>query len=213
MGVEETLKTIRENINSFEYRNFTTYDKNICQYHERREDICGRCEEVCPTVAITKDETNRHLVFSQVDCHGCGGCISICPSGALDYSPTNKDSLYEMSLNFKNTHPLIIPQKMSLDNLNVELKENILPFKIEGEKFFHEATFLTLAQISSSQLIFYSDFLSKGTSDSINILNEIYQKKYGKDAILVAKDEKQLSAAISKVDFIAESYFNFNQEG
>jgi len=212
LGVQTVLDTVRKNIESFEYRSFTTYDKNICQYHERREDICGRCEEVCPSVAITKDEEKRHLVFSQVDCHGCGGCISICPSGALDYSPIDKDSIYEMSLNFKQTHPLIIPQKMALEDLEIELKENVLPFKIEGEKFLHEATLLTLAQISSSQLIFYSDFLSKGTTDAINILNQIYQKKYNKDAILVAKDEKELEEAIEMVSFVEDSYFNFNQE-
>ena len=43
---------------------------------------------------------------------------------------------------------------MSLDNLNIELKENVLPFAIDGEKFLHEGTLLTLLQISSSQLIF-----------------------------------------------------------
>ena len=33
-------------------------------------------------------------------------------------------------------------------NLNINLKENILPFAIEGEKFLHEGTLLTYDQIS-----------------------------------------------------------------
>ena len=37
-----------------------------------------------------------------------------------------------------------------------------MPFAIEGEKFLHEASLLTLLQLSSSQVIFYSDFISKG---------------------------------------------------
>ena len=212
-SINEVVKILKDNINSFSYRKFTTYDKTICQYDGRREVICSKCEEVCPTVAITKDDTTKTLTFSQVDCHGCGGCISVCPSGALDYTPTNKDSLYEISKFYKETHPLIIPSKMSLNNLNIELKENILPFAIDGEKFLHEGTLLTLLQISGSQLIFYSDFLSKGTKDAIRILNDIYQKKYQKDAVLIAMNEDELALALKEVSFVENSYFNFNQDG
>ena len=212
-SINEVVKILKDNINSFSYRKFTTYDKTICQYDGRREVICSKCEEVCPTVAITKNDTTKTLTFSQVDCHGCGGCISVCPSGALDYTPTNKESLYEISKFYKETHPLIIPSKMSLDNLNIELKENILPFSIDGEKFLHEGTLLTLLQISGSQLIFYSDFLSKGTKDAIRILNDIYQKKYQKDAVLIAMNEDELALALKEVSFVENSYFNFNQDG
>ena len=212
-SINEVVKILKDNINSFSYRKFTTYDKTICQYDGRREVICSKCEEVCPTVAITKDDTTKTLTFSQVDCHGCGGCISVCPSGALDYTPTNKESLYEISKFYKETHPLIIPSKMSLDNLNIELKENILPFAIDGEKFLHEGTLLTLLQISGSQIIFYSDFLSKGTKDAIRILNDIYQKRYQKDAVLIAMNEDELTLALKEVSFVENSYFNFNQDG
>ena len=212
-SIDEVVKILKDNINSFSYRKFTTYDKTICQYDGRREVICSKCEEVCPTVAITKDDTTKTLTFSQVDCHGCGGCISVCPSGALDYTPTNKESLYEISKFYKETHPLIIPSKMSLNNLNIELKENVLPFAIDGEKFLHEGTLLTLLQISGSQLIFYSDFLSKGTKDAIRILNDIYQKKYQKDAVLIAMNEDELALALKEVSFVENSYFNFNQDG
>ncbi|MGH2277888.1 4Fe-4S dicluster domain-containing protein [Aliarcobacter sp. ERUVET-7] len=212
-SINEVVKILKDNIDSFSYRKFTTYDKTICQYDGRREVICSKCEEVCPTAAITKDDTTKTLTFSQVDCHGCGGCISVCPSGALDYTPTNKESLYEISKFYKETHPLIIPSKMSLDNLNIDLKENILPFAIDGEKFLHEGTLLTLLQISGSQLIFYSDFLSKGTKDAIRILNDIYQKRYQKDAVLIAMNEDELILALKEVSFVENSYFNFNQDG
>lgn len=210
---DEVINTLKQNINSYSYKKFTTYDQNICQYHGRREEICSKCEEVCPTVAITKDDKTKTLAFSQIDCHGCGGCISVCPSGAIDYAPSNKDSLFEMSKFYKDTHPLVIPQKMSMQTLEISLKEDILPFAIEGEKFLHESTLLTLAQMSGSQVIFYSDFLSKGTKDTIRILNDIYQKRYSKDAIIVAMNKEELEEAIKEVSFIENSYFNFNQEG
>ena len=212
-SIEEIIKTLKQNINSYSYKKFTTYNQNICQYHGRREEICSKCEEVCPTVAITKDDKTKTLAFSQIDCHGCGGCVSVCPSGAIDYAPSNKEALFEMSKFYKDTHPLVIPQKMSIQTLEVSLKEDILPFAIEGEKFLHESTFLTLLQMSGSQVVFYSDFLSKGTKDSIRILNDIYQKRYSKDAIIVAMNKEELEEAIKEVSFIENSYFNFNQEG
>ena len=211
-SIDETIQTLKENINSYSYKKFTTYDQNICQYHGRREEICSKCEEVCPTVAITKDDKTKTLGFSQIDCHGCGGCVSVCPSGAMDYAPSNKEALYEMSKFYKETHPLIIPEKMKMENLEISLKENVLPFAVEGEKFLHESSLLTLLQLSGSQAIFYSDFISKGTGDVIRILNDIYQKKYSMDAVLVAMNQEELEIALNKVSFVENSYFNFNQD-
>lgn len=211
--IKEVVDTLKDNITEFSYKKFTTYDKTICQYDSRREVICSKCEEVCPSVAIVKDDNVKTLTFSQIDCHGCGGCVSVCPSGAIDYAPTSRASIFEMANYYEQTHPLIIPQKMSLENLSVQLKENVLPFAIEGEKFLDESTLLTIAQISGSQLIFYTDFISKGSGDAIRILNDIYQKRYGKDAIIVAMNEEELENALKEVSFVENSSFNFNQDG
>ena len=210
-SAKDVLKTIRANTKKYEYKKFTTYDSSICQYHERREEICGKCVEVCPTVAIIKVDEEKHLEFSQIDCHGCGGCVSVCPSGAIDYTPTNRDSLFEISKLYRDTIPLIIPQKMELKDLEIDLKENILPFVIDGEKFLHESSFLTLLQESGSSVIFYSDFLSKGTRDSISIINDIYEKCYNKKAIYIAMDKEELKVALEEVNFIEGSRFTINQ--
>ncbi|WP_368031212.1 4Fe-4S binding protein [Arcobacter sp. s6] len=211
-SIDDVIETLKQNINAYSYKKFTTYDKEICQYDGRREVICSKCEEVCPTVAITKDDKTKTLTFSQIDCHGCGGCISVCPSGALEYAPINRESIFEMSKFYKETHPLIIPEKMKISEIEVSIKENVLPFAIEGEKFLDESSFLTILQMSGSQVIFYSDFLSKGSKDAIRIVNDIYQKKYAKDAILVAMNEDELKNALEEVSFIENSYFNFNQD-
>ena len=210
-SIKEVLETVRANINDFTYRKFTTYDKTICQYDSRREVICSKCEEVCPSVAIVKDDATKTLSFSQIDCHGCGGCISICPSGALDYAPSNKEAIFEMAKFTRNHIPLVIPQKMDISNLNIELKQGVLPFAIEGEKFLHEGTLLTLLQESGSQVIFYSDFLSKGTKDAIFMLNQIYQAKYNKDAILLAMNEEELKQKLEEASVIDNSHYTFNE--
>lgn len=126
--VEEIIKTLKQNINSYSYKKFTTYNQNICQYHGRREEICSKCEEVCPTVAITKDDKTKTLAFSQIDCHGCGGCVSVCPSGAIDYAPSNKEALFEMSKFYKDTHPLVIPQKNEYANFRSFFKREYFTF-------------------------------------------------------------------------------------
>jgi ferredoxin len=209
-SIQDVLETLRKNINHYSYKKFTTYDSTICQYHERREEICGKCEEVCPTVAIVKDDATKHLTFSQIDCHGCGGCVSVCPSGAIDYTPTNRESLYEISKFYEGHIALVIPEKMDMEHLNVSLKPNVLPFSIEGEKFLHEQSLLTLLQESGSQVVFYTDFLSKGTKDSILILNQIYQNKYGMDAVLLAMNEEELKEALINAQRVENSRFTFN---
>jgi ferredoxin len=81
---------------------------------------------------------------------------------------------------------------------------------IEGEKFLHEQRLLTLLQESGSQVIFYTDFLSKGTKDSIHILNQIYQNKYGVDAILLAMNQDELRSVLEQAKSIENSHFTFN---
>lgn len=210
-SLDNVLATLRTNIANYEYKKFTVYDQSICQYHERHEETCGKCEEVCPTVAIIKVDDVKHLEFSQIDCHGCGGCISVCPSGALDYAPLNREAIYDISRLYSGHIPLILPQKMNIKELNVALKEDVLPLAIEGEKFLHEGSFLTIAQESGSQVVFYSDFLSKGTKDAIKILNDIYQKKHGLDAVIIAMNEAELVDALEKVSFIEGSRHTINE--
>ena len=212
ISIQEVVSILRTNIKNYNYKKYITYNASYCQYHERREETCAKCVEVCPTTAITKIDQLKHLEFSNIDCVGCGGCVSVCPTAAIDYAMFNKDSIYDVSYFYTDTHPLIIPSKMDIENLIVDLKEDVLPLCIEGEKFLDEASFITLTQMSGSQVIFYSDFLSKGTSDSIDILNAIYQKKYGKDAVLVAQNVEQLEEVISKVSFVENSKFNTNQK-
>ncbi|OCL82110.1 4Fe-4S dicluster domain-containing protein [Arcobacter porcinus] len=211
-NIEEVLKTIRENLNGYKFRKTILYDKSICQYNERKDEICSKCAEVCPTNAITKDEENRRLVFDLVNCITCGECVSSCPSGSLNSGAFTKDSLYEISTFYKNTKPLIISSKSDIRNINVDLNEGVLPLYIIGD-IFDESVFLTYLQMSSSQIVYFSNDISKGTKDSIRIVNDIYMKKYGKLAIYLVSNEKELEDALNKQEFIENSYYNFNQNG
>jgi len=210
--IEKIIEEIESKTGLHQYKNYITYDPSICQYHERREEICGKCAEVCPTVAIVKFDDTKHLKFSHIDCVGCGGCISVCPSGAVEYAQMPRAAFYEIAKLYEDKTPLIIPRKMFKDDLHVSLPKNVLPLAIEGEKFLHEAHLLTLLQESGSTIVFYTDFISKGTGDVIKILNQAYQKVYGVDAIHVAMDLNELETAIPKAGFIEGSRHGINED-
>jgi len=213
IGLDEACKKVRENHGEFTYKNIIKYDSTICQYHERQAEICGRCADVCPSVAIVKIDESKHLGFSDIDCHGCGGCISVCPSGALDYTQMNRDSFAEIADFYADKIPLIVPQKMSLENLNLSLKENVLPFPIEGEKYLHEVHFLTLLQKSGNPIVFYTDLISKGSGDAIDLLNEIFARKYGKKAIYTCETVEELEQAFLELEKLDECKFDMVDEG
>lgn len=212
-GLEKTIKTINERKGSFKYKNYVKYDSSICQYHERNEEICGKCAEVCPTVAILKLDEKKHLEFSHIDCHSCGGCISVCPSGALDYSQMPRVAFKEVTDFYRDSIALIIPRKMELESLHVDLPKGVLPLAIEGEKYLHEAHFMSLIQTSGNPVIFYTDFISRGTGDVIRIINDIFKKKYGKEAIIVCKDENQLKDSMINITPLEECVYGINEDG
>ncbi|MDD2384276.1 MAG: 4Fe-4S binding protein [Sulfurospirillaceae bacterium] len=211
LGLEGALKRVHDNLGVYRYKNYINYDPSICQYHERREEICGKCAEVCPTVAILKEDETKHLVFSHIDCHGCGGCISVCPSGALDYTQMPRNAFAHLSGYFKDSIALIIPNKMDLGLMDIELKEGVLPLMIAGEKYLHEAHILNLLQTSGNPIIFYTDFISKGTGDVIRIINEIFQRKYHKKAIYICEDTKELQSIFDTLEPIPECKYGINE--
>jgi ferredoxin len=213
IGLEGALKKLRDNRGEYRYKNYINYDSSICQYHERREEVCGKCAEVCPTVAILKEDETKHLEFSHIDCHGCGGCISVCPSGALDYTQMPRSAFSHVSEYFKGSTALIIPHKMDLSLIDAPLRSGVLPLMIEGEKFLHEAHLLNLLQTSGNPVIFYTDFISKGTGDVIRILNEIFEKKYHKKAIYVCEDSADLARIFENLESFPECMYGINEDG
>ena len=213
LGFEGALKKVRSNEGTYHYKNFINYDPSICQYHERRFEICGKCADICPTVAILKEDETKHLVFSHIDCHGCGGCISVCPSGALDYTQMPRAAFAHLTSYVKGAITLIIPHKMDLELIDIPLPQGVLPFMIEGEKYLHEAHLMNLLQTSGNPVIFYTDFISKGTGDVIRMINEIFERKYHKKAIYVCETTQELQTIFDTLKPIPECMYGINEMG
>jgi ferredoxin len=211
IGWVEAVQKVYANSGTHHYKNFVQYDSSVCQYHERTEEICGKCEEVCPSVAIMKIDEEKHLVFSDIDCHGCGGCVSVCPSGALDFTQMPRDAFYEVADYYRGHIALLLPRQVEMPA--VSLPEKVLPLALEGRKYLHEVHLLTLLQKSGHAVIFYTDFVSKGTGDAVRIINEIFERKYNKKAIYVCQTAEALQAAMEEATSIEACLFDITEEG
>ncbi len=212
IGWETAVEKLYANSDTFHYKNYVQYDPEICQYQGRLlKETCGKCEEVCPSVAITKTDEDKQLHFSDVDCHGCGGCVSVCPSGALDFTQMPREAFYTAASFYTGHSALILPAQVALPDL--PLPEGVLPLGIEGRKYLHEAHLLTLLQKSGRSVVFYTDFVSKGTGDAIRLINEIFERKYHKRAVFVCMNAGELQEALGQIEDLEACRFDMHDEG
>lgn len=213
LGKEKTLKTLHENVGSYSYKSFFAYDSQTCQYHERREEICGLCADVCPTGAIVKIDEKKHLQFSHIDCVACGKCISVCPSGSLDLVAMPLDAFSAMMEYFTNSTILLLPKKVDLESLHVKLPKGVLPLVIESKETLSEAHFMTFLQTTGNPVYFFSKSLHGASLEVVNLINDIFQRKYNKQAIFTCKDEKELESAFNDAQTLSECKYGIHQNG
>lgn len=206
---DEILELLNASSPNYAYKSYVHYDQSICQYHERRQEICGRCADICPTVAILKEDEKKHLVFSHIDCTNCGECVAVCPSGALDYSLITRTAFAQIARMYKGKTPLILPNEM-LD-FDINLPQNVLPFGGWSDKFLSETHLLTLLQESGSSVVIYSKSRPKAMISAIEIVNQIYELKFKKQAVYLAKDKKELEIALSKAGLIENSHHQMSE--
>ena len=204
------LEFLQEKSPKYRYTNYINYDSSICQYDKRREECCGKCAELCPSVAILKDDEKRQLVFSQVDCVGCGDCVSVCPSGSLEFTPLPSASFWALLDFYKGKKILLVDEKFSLENLEISLDKNVLPLVLNSTQL-NETTLLALLQTSGANITLCATRLSKGNEDAIALLNAIFERKFNKKAILVAFDKESLEKALKECEFIDDLRFDLPQ--
>lgn len=208
-SAQEVLEVLKSRLGLYHYKTTTLYTPSLCQYHQRRPDkngegFCHKCVNVCPSFGVTKNDSLMELRFSQIDCKGCGECIATCPTGALDFAPYPLDCLIESLRFYKNTQILLIPE-IFLDLLEeVKIPSHLSPLIIPREKFPSEAHFLAITQESGSSMIFFSPIISNPSLEAIQLVNDIYQAIFQKDAIFVAQDIQTLQTLWNKPEKIIQ---------
>lgn len=214
LGLEKIIETLCSNVGEYRYKHFITYDSQTCQYHERkRADICTECVGVCPSGAIIKIDSKKHLQFSHIDCIGCGACVSVCPSSSLDLAQMPFDAFSKMSSFYKNSIVLLIPSKVDFESLDLKLPKGVLPLVIESKDALNEAHFMTLLQTSTYPVLFFTKALRGAVLEVVSLVNEIFQRKYNKQAIFTCKDENELQEACKNIQAIDACSYGINQEG
>ena len=209
----EILEILQSKSPVYRYRNSTIFDPAICQYQGRRNDLCAKCVEVCPTVAILKNDEKRELVFSHIDCIGCGECVSVCPSGALKFAPLPQSVFYEISKLYKGKIPLLIAEGEISSALKIELPCGVLPFGIFGSKQIDEVNLLSAMQESGSSVIVYGADAGEGTREAAELINGISRAIYGKDAVFLARNLAELQEALELVQSAQPWGLSINEQG
>ena len=209
----EILEILQSKSPVYRYRNSTIFDPAICQYQGRRNDLCAKCVEVCPTVAILKNDEKRELVFSHIDCIGCGECVSVCPSGALKFAPLPQSVFYEISKLYKDKIPLLIAEGEISSALKIELPCGVLPFGIFGSKQIDEVNLLSAMQESGSSVIVYGADAGEGTREAVELINGISRAIYGKDAVFLARNLAELQEALEFAQSAQPWGLSINEQG
>ena len=209
----EILEILQSKSPVYRYRNSTIFDPAICQYQGRRNDLCAKCVEVCPTVAILKNDEKRELVFSHIDCIGCGECVSVCPSGALKFAPLPQSVFYEISKLYKGKIPLLIAEGEISSALKIELPCGVLPFGIFGSKQIDEVNLLSAMQESGSSVIVYGADAGEGTREAVGLINGISRAIYGKDAVFLARNLAELQEALGFAQSAQPWGLSINEQG
>lgn len=209
----EILEILQSKSPVYRYRNSTIFDPAICQYQGRRNDLCAKCVEVCPTVAILKNDEKRELVFSHIDCIGCGECVSVCPSGALKFAPLPQSVFYEISKLYKGKIPLLIAEGEIPSALKIELPCGVLPFGIFGSKQIDEVNLLSAMQESGSSVIVYGADAGEGTREAVELINGISRAIYGKDAVFLARNLAELQEALGFAQSAQPWGLSINEQG
>ena len=126
--------------------------KQYSQYNGRREVICGKCEEVCPTVAITRDDTTKNFNFSTNRLSWMWWMYFCRSTGLVTNQMKSRNAYFDVL-----DTPLIIPQNYL--GFEMDIERGCFPICKLKVKSLHESH-LTLLH-ADSQCYFYSDFYLK----------------------------------------------------
>ncbi len=185
------------------------YQKAACLQYLKGRSICNSCLAVCQSGAIESSEDGGTLQFNHSACTGCGACISQCPVGALDSTSIPRDSFAELCSHYVQKNVLIIPETIDLENLDIDLPAGVIPLLVKNELMFDENYLLTLVGTSCRDIIIYSHANHRLLLATIDFVNQVYHRKFGRNSIFHCSTKEELELALAHLntnDYITRSF-------
>jgi len=194
---------------------FITYKKEIghetslCSYQGKGSGACGRCTSVCPTRAISEKSDSRQLKVFHPHCTGCGTCAGICPTGAMEYLKMSASTFERICAYYTGRTPLIIPERLDLDNAHIPLPADVLPLSVANENFLDESHLLSLFLTSGKPIVLFSDTPSSRLWEIQNFLNEIFERKFKKHTFFICETAHELGKTLAELPSIHMESYSF----
>jgi ferredoxin len=211
-NVAAVFDKIIGNIGTYHFRNSIKYSPALCLLHRKREDICGRCTDICPTHGITRRPNAKELKVSDIDCIGCGKCVQNCPAGAIDYAPVTRASFRNICAHYARSVALIIAGTVDLQSLSTPLPTGVLPLLLDSLDFLDESHFMTVLQTTGKPVVLYADEFSQDLQDIAALVNEIYRRQYNRQAIFICTTDAHLYVAFQNLSTLPESNYKLSEK-
>lgn len=200
LGTQKTIELISSNEGLFTYKNYIKQDWSLCLQKNKREDVCGKCVDICPEAVISKNPKDHKITLAHMQCVGCGQCVSLCPTGALDYGPVPRNSIDTVGSLFADSVVLIVSAKLQFNELSVELPSKVLPFVVGSLGFLDEDYLLSIISASTHPVVIYSDELSPHQLDQIALINSVFEKIYQRKGVFICGDVKDLTDTLKATE-------------
>lgn len=189
-SLEDPIKQLSNNRGNLQYTNSIKYVSASCLHHHKREDICHKCVDICPTNALSID--NKEIEISHIHCNECGACVGTCPSGSLDFAPLPRKCFSAIASLYRQKIALISSDIDSLHEYKLPLNKGILPLVVPTTRFLDENHLLTLLQETGYGVIIHAPDKSPILESITQFLNDIFQRKFGIKAVHLCESAKEI---------------------
>lgn len=189
-------------IGDFSFTKTILFDEKKCQFFHRNKtefSYCADCAAVCPTMAISADDTKRELIFSQIDCILCGKCVGVCPSSAMQKSNATLTNFSKALKFYKGKIAVVCESVESFEKFSAESsvsnlpKDSLVPLILPSINMLNEAYLLSILQESGRVCVIIGDSSDKNNMpdahlrECVEFINDLYNRVAGQNAVFIAE--------------------------
>lgn len=186
-------------IGDFSFTKTILFDEKKCQFFHRNKtefSYCADCAAVCPTMAISADDSKRELIFSQIDCILCGKCVGVCPSSAMQKSNATLTNFSKVLKFYKGKIAVVCESVENFEKFIAESsapKDSLAPLILPNINMLNEAYLLSILQESGRVCVIIGDSSDKNNMldahlrECVEFINDLYNRVVGQNAVLIAE--------------------------